>query len=173
RCELTEDKYLLREDIRGIEPSGAATRIRDVVSIVRSLAPENPDIPAAVSNLDVVLLSDGNIADADQIGARATAMRYVRIGSPRGNAGIVSFSSRRPGEGETQRHQTLVSVYNDADTALNTTVSLFFNDQPVAVEALGADPRAERQIVFEHPDFGEGVLRAEIDAADALSVDNR
>lgn len=173
RTELTEDKYLLRQAIRGIEPSDAGTRIRDVVSVIRSLAPDNPDIPAAVTNLDVVLLSDGNLGDIDELGARMMSMRYARIGSNAENAGIVSLSTRRPEENSDELHQTLVAVYNDADEALETTLTLYFNGEPVAVEAVEAPARSERQVIFEHPDFGEGMLRAEIDTADALDVDNR
>ena len=57
-CELTVDKYRLRRAINGIESADTRTKIRDVMLIARSLAPDNPDLPSVVSNVELVLMSD-------------------------------------------------------------------------------------------------------------------
>ncbi len=170
-CELTDDKFRLREAIRGIEPTDTRTNLRDAMLVARSLSPDNPDIASVVADLQLVLLSDGKLADIDDVGAEAPNMTYVRIGASTGNAGIVGFSQRQPIEGQTNQ-QTFVLVHNEDDAQLSTTLSLYFNDSPITVEEVTAAAGADQEVVFAHPDLGAGVLRVALDHDDALAADN-
>lgn len=168
--ELTDDTYRLRRAIDSIEAVDTSTRIRDAVLIVSSLSPDNPDVPAAVSGLEVVLLSDGNIGDVEELGRGMANLTYRKVGTAVENAGIVTFNTRKPeGAGE---HQTLALVHNAGTAALETTVSLYFNDVLMSAFELSIPPGEDREAVFAHPDLGEGVLRAELDVEDALETDN-
>ncbi len=171
-CELTDDKFRLRRAINSIGPADTRTNIRDVMLVARSLAPDNPDIPSVVNNLKLVLLSDGKLSDVDEIGARAIDMSYIRIGATRDNAGITNFSVRRPTEGKGDQ-QSFVLVHNESDTELKTTLSLYFDDNLLAVEEVTVPAASDQEALFSHPDLGEGVLRAELDRVDALDADNR
>ena len=171
-CELTDDRFLLRRAIRSIGPSDTRTNIRDVMMIARSLAPDNPDMASVVSDLRMVLFSDGKITDRDEVGARAINMVYRKIGASTNNAGIVGFSMRKPEEGQSQ-HQTFVLVHNEHTSPLESTLSLFFEDSLIAVEEIAVPPGEDREVLFAHGDFGNGVLRVELDHEDDLDVDNR
>ena len=171
-CELTHDKFRLRSAIRSIAPSDTRTNIRDVMMIARSLAPDDPDRASVVSDLRMILFSDGKLSDRDEVGARAINMVYRRIGASTNNAGIVGFSMRKPEEGQSQ-HQTFVLVHNEHTAPLETTLSLFFEDSLIAVEEIAVPPGDDREVVFAHGDFGNGVLRVELDHEDDLDVDNR
>lgn len=171
-CELTVDKYRLRRAIRGIEAVDTGTKIRDVMLIARSLAPDNPDIPSVVSNLELVLMSDGKIADIDDLGAQAITVRYLQFGQARDNVGIVAFSERKETEAQGER-QTFVLVHNENLEPVTTTLTLYFNDSPIAVEEVAVDAESDQEVVFAHPDLGEGLLRVELDRADTLQVDNQ
>ena len=171
-CELTVDKYRLRRAIRGIEPADTRTKIRDVMLIARSLAPDNRDIPSVVTNLELVLMSDGKISDLEGLGAQAINVRYLQFGATRDNVGIVAFSERKETEAEGER-QTFVLVHNENTTSVTTTLTLFFNDSPIAVEEVEVAAASDQEVLFAHPDLGEGLLRVELDRPDALAVDNR
>ena len=178
-CELTNDKFRLRSAIRSIAPSDTRTNIRDVMMIVRSLAPDDPDIASVVPDLQLVLFSDGKLSDRDEVGARAINMVYRKIGASTNNAGIVGFSMRKPEEGRNVRlrlqsqHQTFVLVHNEHSAPLETTLSLFFEESLIAVEEIFIPPGEDREVMFTHGDFGDGVLRVELDYEDDLDVDNR
>lgn len=171
-CELTNDKFRLRSAIRSIAPSDTRTNIRDVMMIARSLAPDNPDIASVVPDLQLVLFSDGKLSDRDEVGARAINMVYREIGASTNNAGIVGFSMRKSEEGRIQQ-QTFVLVHNEHSAPLESTLSLFFEDSLIAVEEISVPAGEDREVVFEHGDFGDGILRVELDHEDDLDVDNR
>lgn len=180
-CELTDDKFRLRTAINSIVADDTKTAIRDAMQIVRSLGAGNAEVPEALSapsgvpgaasDLEVVLLSDGRIADTNELGASLTNFAYRQIGSRADNAGIVAFSLRK-GEGGRE-HQTFVLVHNAGAEKLDTTLSLYFDDTLMAVDELQIPPGESGEVVFAHPDLGTGVLRAELDLEDALTVDNK
>ena len=171
-CELTNDKFRLRSAIRSIAPSDTRTNIRDVMMIARSLAPDNPDIASVVPDLQLVLFSDGKLSDRDEVGARAINMVYREIGASTNNAGIVGFSMRKSEAGRIQQ-LTFVLVHNEHSAPLESTLSLFFEDSLIAVEEISVPAGEDREVVFEHGDFGDGILRVELDHEDDLDVDNR
>lgn len=163
-CELTDNRVRLREAIRGIEATDTSTRVRDAILVASSLQ-------AGMPNLRTVVLSDGRIADLADIGARAFDISFLRVGETSRNAGIVAFSVRDPAGGEGDR-QCLVGVYNDAEEPLATTLSLSLDDQSAAVEEVQVEPKSMAEVVFALPNVDAGVLRADLDAPDALMVDN-
>lgn len=163
-CELTDNRVRLREAIRGIEAADTSTRVRDGIMVASSLQ-------AGMPNLRTVVLSDGRISDLEDIGARAFDISFLRVGKTSRNAGIVAFSVRDPAEGEGDR-QCLVAVYNDAEDPLDTTLTLFLDDQSAAVEEINVLPKSTAEVVFALPSVDAGVLRAELDVSDALTVDN-
>ncbi|MFP4501322.1 MAG: vWA domain-containing protein [Candidatus Hydrogenedentota bacterium] len=176
-CEFTDDRRRLHQAVRSITPADTRTRIRDVANVVRSLAPDNPDITTVVQDMHVVLLSDGNLADADLLGTVNTEITYMGVGKTRDNAGIVALSVRR-NEAQAGERQVFIQLYSDADTPRQTTLSLYYTPTPeaeptlLAVEEITLPPGETVQEVFALPEMEEGLLRAVIDGEDALAVDN-
>ncbi|MBI2434580.1 MAG: VWA domain-containing protein [Candidatus Hydrogenedentes bacterium] len=171
-CELTENKHRLREAIQAVAARDTESRIHDVMSIMRSLAPDNPDVTAVVPELEMVLFSDGRLSDLDQVGTFSRRIHYVSIGTASNNAGIVRFSVRRANEGLGAR-QAFLLLYNDADAPVQTTLSLNVGDSLLAVEELNVPARGTQEALFELPELEEGILHATLDLDDALAVDNQ
>lgn len=171
RSELTEDKFRLREAIRSIQPTPTATRIRDAVLVARSLKASTPETQI-IPDLRVVIISDGKIADLEELGARAFDVDFLQIGETTDNAGIVAFSVREPNEQQAGERQCFVLIHNEAETELQTTLTLSFNGNDVALEEVIVPPRDEAELVFAIGDLAEGVLEARLDYEDALAVDN-
>ncbi|MDQ1256486.1 MAG: hypothetical protein QG656_1082, partial [Candidatus Hydrogenedentes bacterium] len=178
-CELTTNRFRLRAAIDAITPSDTPTHVRDALLLVHSLvqgsggpvAPGSKDPPPTGPGIQVMLFSDGNIADLDKLGTRAINLTYVQTGESRDNAGIVALSDRQPAEGGGQR-QTFALIHNDAEEPLDATLTLFFNDDVLSVEEVSVPAKSDGEVVVAHGDLGTGVLRAVLDHDDALAVDN-
>ena len=166
-CELTDDRYHLRNAIRSIAASDAATKVRDAVLVASSLQ-------AGAPGLRIAIVSDGKIADLAEAGSRAFDVSYLQVGETDDNAGIVAFSVREPreaGYGGGER-QCLALMYNDSTLPVTTTLTLYLGDDALAVEEAAIPAKDVAEIVFAIPDIESGVLRAELDLDDALPVDN-
>jgi len=163
-CELTGDRVRLRHAIQSIKASDTRTKVRDATLVAHSLQLSVPD-------LRVIVVSDGNIADLDEMSARALELSFVQVGESTNNAGIAAFSIRDPLEGVGER-QSFVLVHNEHDEPLNATLTLYLDESTLAVEEVQVPPGESREIVFSHADLGSGVLRAELDHEDDLAVDN-
>jgi hypothetical protein len=170
-CELTDDRFRMRQAIKSIQATDTRTNLRDVLFIARSLAPDNPDVVGVVSNLELFLISDGQIADLADMDMPAVKLRYVRIGESSDNAGIVAFSVRKPSEGVAGQ-QSFVLVHNAHDSPLETTLSLYLDDTLLAAEEISVAPGEEGEVVFRHGLLETGILRVELDHEDILPTDN-
>ncbi len=183
-CELTEDRVRLRHAVGSIVASDAGTRMRDAFAVARSLKSSDVEM-----SLSIVVISDGQIVDLAEVAPKTRDgvttrdngdsnermagldMTFLQVGKNRENAGIVAFSMRTPMD-ETQERQTFALVHNGAEEALSTTLTMHFNDEMVAVSDIEIEAGGDQEVVFSHADLGEGVMRAELDVEDALSIDN-
>ncbi len=172
KCEMTDDDYRLRAAINSIEPHDTRSNIRDVMMMAASLSPDNPDIPSTMPDLQLILLSDGQITDLEDIGARARDVVFQKIGETSYNAGVVALSMRE-NDSQDEMHQTLVSLYNAHFEVIETTLTLYLNDSAIGVEEVQLAPEGMTDTVFQHPDFQEGMMRVELDLDDRLAVDNQ
>ncbi len=171
RCELTDDRYHLRKGIQGIEAHDTRSNIRDAAQVVRSIAPANPDVTAVVHGLEVLLFSDGNIAEGERLAALSLPVQYIKIGETRDNLGITRFSVRNTTSVDEER-QCFIQVYNDSEEAIETTLSLYFEDHLLGVDEISAPPGDTDEAIFVLPELEEGLLRASLDREDSLSRDN-
>ncbi|MEW6350637.1 MAG: VWA domain-containing protein [Thermodesulfobacteriota bacterium] len=169
--EFTDDKERLRKAIAGIKAVDTGTNLRDVMLIARSLAPDNRELPAAVTDLKLILLSDGKVSDLEELGVLGIGVDYVKIGHTSHNAGITVFNVRTPEEGQGPK-QAFVLVHNESERALATTVTIYLDDRPLGSCEIKAEPGSDGEAVLELPEVQSGVLRAELDHPDALAADN-
>lgn len=181
--ELTEDRSRLRRAIYAIEATDTGTKLRDAFFVAHSLRLTIPDLHA-------VVISDGNIADLADIGprvfdsqrqvadqstearSRGYDLSFLQVGENTNNVGITALSEREPVPGESGDRQALVALRNSGTEKAAITVTLAFNEQPIAVEGIEIEPGADQELVFKHSELGEGILEAELDNDDALAVDN-
>ena len=179
-CEFTDDKFRLRSSIDSLQATDTPTKIRDAMSVARSLKRGgsgattdrlSPGSMGESPDFSVVVVSDGKISDLDEIGASDLDITFLAVGETVNNAGIVAFSEREPSDGTGQR-QSFVLVHNEDDQPLESTLSLYFNDQLLSVEEVKVPPKSDGEVLFAHGDLGEGILRAVLDHEDSLLVDN-
>lgn len=181
--ELTDDRPRLRAAIDSIQAADTQTKVRDAYFVAYSLQLTTPD-------LHTVIISDGDIADLDEIvprnlgpmrqvseqsteaRARFYDLSFVQVGASVNNAGIVVFNLRAPPEGTSGDRQCLVLVHNADSKPLDSTVTLSFEDATLAVEEIAVAPGEDSELVFRLPDAGEGMLKAELDHQDDFSTDN-
>jgi len=171
-CELTDDRRRLKSAVGAIAPTETRSNVRDAMLIVKSLAPDNPDVPSVAAGLEIFLISDGRITDLPELSALSKRVTYLRVGETARNAGIVAFQMRAPEEGEGVR-QAFVLVHNADAQELKTTLTLYYEDAALAVEEITVPGQASTERVFSLPKLEEGLLRAELDLDDALEADNR
>jgi Ca-activated chloride channel homolog len=170
-CELTDDRALLRRVINGVQPTDTRSYLHDALLVARSLAPDNREKrPAVAANLQLIIVSDGRFTDPDELGAVALRTDYLKIGASSHNAGITAFTVRAA-EGKDAR-EAFVMVHNEDEAALTTTLSLYLDDELLAVEEITLEPAADREVVFALTNLEAGMLRAQLDAADDLPADN-
>jgi Ca-activated chloride channel homolog len=172
RCELTDDRYHLRNAIRSIEAHDTRSDVKDAAQIIRSLAPANPDVTAVVNNLEVLLFSDGRIDEGERLAALSLPLKYIKVGERRDNLGLTRFSIRNTDTADDER-QCFVQVYNDSAEPVETTLSLYFGEHLLGVDELSIPAEDTDEAIFVLPELEEGVLRAELDWSDALALDNK
>jgi Ca-activated chloride channel family protein len=171
-CELSDDHYKLKSAIRSIKAVDTGTKIRDAVLVASSLQATQPDMPTIVPDLRTIVLSDGKIADIEEIGARAFDVSFLQVGETKKNAGLIGFSIRDPLEGQTGDRQCLILVRNESDEPLDTTVTLSLDDNSLAVEPVKVPAGESGEVLFALAKDQTGVLKAVLDTDDALKVDN-
>ncbi len=199
-CELTGDRYRIRNAIDSIVATDTPTRIRDAMLMAHSLNKsaagpvENGGAGVeqfSVASVHVVVMSDGNISDIEDVGTRNLDVSFVQIGETTDNAGIVAFSERALDEAtRSSKHQSFVLIHNEHSEELSTTVSLYFapkvegpgetgpsvpkedDYQLLAVEEVAIKAQSSTEVLFSHGNLGQGILKVELDHSDRLAVDN-
>lgn len=163
-CELSDDKWRLRKAVDSIDASDTSTKIRDAILVAYSLKSSVPDI-------ELIIISDGNISDLEDIGVKTPDITFAQVGKSKNNVGISSFSIREPQEGKLDR-QCFLILHNENSTPVETTLSLYWDDTILGIVEIIIPPEQDKNFVFAIPDLGSGILKAEIDIEDALDVDN-
>jgi hypothetical protein len=145
---FTQDKNQLLRQIDSIDPTDGLSRMSEAVALAKAHAtplgegigtPDNPIAPA-----HMVLLSDGQIEDADQIVLRQTGdtepgLDYICVGGTADNVGIVGLDARRNYEYPEQL-SVLVRVRNFGPERARTDVALNVDEQLVSVRELTLEP---------------------------------
>lgn len=194
--------------IRRIEPTDARTDIREALSLAEAyMAPPTrltKDMEAiresqqaqpgqtpvsAESPSRLVLISDGRIGEAEQIGVRAANMQLIRIGETRDNVGITTLRTQRNYE-RPESLNVFLTVKNFGTDPIQSDVSLYVDGTLRAVESVNLasyaaptqapagdladrDVASSRSLSFELLLNEGAVLEARLARPDALSADNQ
>lgn len=184
--------------IDAIRPTDARTNLADALQLAQAyMQPQietgvslNPVSPEEASKL--VLLSDGGVADLDQLVLRHGTMEMIPIGKSRDNVGITALRISRNYE-RPELLNVFVQVRNFGEEAVATDLSIRIDGVliPNGVRTISLDPSPQRVVIgtsqpadrgaagdmasigFELVLERGGVLEAVISRNDALAVDNR
>lgn len=141
---FTTNTAELEELIRGIEPSDAATTLKEAIELADAYMAQTtvevtPETSERASRL--VLFSDGGIGDLSDLTLRNGTMEIVRLGETQDNVGITALRTQRNYE-RPEVLEAFVELRNYAPEPVTTDVSLFVDgalaDAPVRTVALDA-----------------------------------
>jgi hypothetical protein len=184
-CSFTSDKRQLMTRIDAIEPGDGASRLGEAVTVARAFA-QSSGVDAAGGSgqkpAQLVLFSDGRIADLDGIVVGADELVFHRIGESGDNVGITAMNARRSYE-RPQEVEVFASIENFGAEPVTRDVQLSISGNVHAVRSVTV-PACERES-GDRPflpgqttlnwslSHGEaGVLEVRQLGADALSCDD-
>lgn len=143
-CSFTSDKRQLAARIDAIEPGDGVSRLGEAVTVARAFA-QSSDADAAGSSAktaaQLVLFSDGRIADLDGIVVGGDEMVFHRVGESGANVGITAMSARRSYE-RPEEVEVFASIENFGAEPATRDVQLSISGNVHAVRSVTA-PRSE------------------------------
>lgn len=170
-CPLTGDKNALCRALDEIRPADTETRMREAVLLAASLLAGQPDAR-------IYLLTDGGFEMEEGEGAQAglplgeAQLHFVRIGQKGDNVGVTALDVRQT-LADDGGYQAFARVRNFSDQARRFTLEFYRDDRLLDAREMTLGPgKAHAEVFALSRDAATGVLRARIDAADDLAVDN-
>jgi hypothetical protein len=182
-CNFTADKRQLTSAIDAITPGDGGSSSAEAVVVARAFA-QSPgveeNIRSAEEPAQLVLFSDGQIHDLDQIVVSADELVFHCVGESQENIGITAMQALRSYENPDEIN-VFAALSNYGAKAVTCDVQLSLNDDVRAVRSvtippprlLGADKSGGKVTVNFTLSYAEaGVLELKHLQADMLSCDN-
>lgn len=190
---FTNNKSLLLNGVDRIEPTAHTTDIREALRVAAGLA--NPGRASFEDSVDVqvadaipatvYILSDGAVGQLDDTELGQLKIEYVPIGQPQTqNVAILGFALQRPQNTSESSdkieafarivlHESNPANSSPADsTPIETTASLYWNDELLDAQKIKLEPGREIGLQFEVDRVDSGSLKLQIDHPDPLPLDN-
>ncbi len=161
-CGLTGHQRTLRDALRTIEPTDGTTAVVQAVEVARRLLKGH-------ENGKVVILSDGCFEGAETLSGDDLLLQ--RFGGDAANVAITRFQVRRSLL-DPIGYQVFVEVRNLGEEEIDTRLELTLDEEIVDVIPLQLAAGEAWTRVFDQTSAAGGELRATVDHADSLAVDN-
>jgi uncharacterized membrane protein len=163
---FTEDHRALRQALQRLQPLDVVGRPSEAFR----LAQANLQVgggPAAVE-----VFTDGAFDLPALPNMGGAAVRWHRYGQRGRNIGITAFETRKAHFGAYD-YQAFLSVVNYSGDPATFDLTLTLDAMPLKTERVTLGPEVKRAFVIPFTQEGGGILRAEVNADDDLSIDNR
>jgi hypothetical protein len=184
-CSFTSSKNQLRAAIAAIEPGDGASRVGEAVTMARAFAQSagaEGDSSPREGRAQLVLFSDGRIADLETISVMPDELVFHRVGQSPDNVAIAAMSARRSYE-QPERVDVFASLENygggpvspDVQLGVNGDIRAVRSVTIPAVEAAQANQPAKPGKVavnFSLSLAGAGIMEVRQLGGDALSCDD-
>jgi hypothetical protein len=162
---MTEQKTLLREALGRLAPTDRRTNLRAAIEVARGIL---NNLPHSV----LTIISDGKIGDTKDLAVPSDVeVHFVKVGETGENLGIASIEVRRAFEGR-EASSVFATVFNSGDEKKTAGIDCFLEEDLVASKSVEIPPHEQTSVVFESPKLRTGRLHVQIDAQDALPVDD-
>lgn len=142
-CNFTSDKRQLNLAIEAITPSDGDSSLGEVVVVARAFA-QSPGVEAdflsAEEPAQLVLFSDGQIRDLEQIVVGSDELIFHCIGESRDNVGITAMQARRSYE-KPDEINVFATLANYGAAGITCDVQLSINNDVRAVRSVTVRPR--------------------------------
>jgi len=184
-CSFTSDKRQLMARIDAIEPGDGTSRLGEAVTVARAFA-QSSGAEAAGGSAEkfaqLVLFSDGRIADLDGIVVGADELIFHKIGESQDNVGITAMNARRSYE-RPEEVEVFASLANFGAEPVTRDVQLSISGNVHAIRSVtipacdmesGDQPfhPGETTLHFSLTHSEAGVLEVRQLGADSLSCDD-
>jgi hypothetical protein len=185
---FTNNKSLLLNGVDRIAPTAHTTDIREALRVAAGLA--NPGRASFEDSVDiqvadaipatVYILSDGAVGQLDDTELGQLKIEYVPIGQPQTqNVAILGFALQRAqntSDSSDKIEAFARIILHDSNptisTPIETTASLYWNDELLDAQKITLEPGREFGLQFEVDRIDSGSLKLQIDHTDTLPLDN-
>lgn len=172
-CSFTSDKRQLMARIDAIEPGDGGSRLGEAVTVARAFAQSSGSEAAGRPSekpAQLVLFSDGQIADLEGIVVGADELLFHRIGESQDNVAITTMRARRSYE-RPQEVEVFASLANFGTDPVTRDVQLAIGGNVHAIRSVTI-PGCEVQAGDERSRPGEATLNFPLvhDEAGVLEV---
>ena len=152
-CNFTSDKRQLLSAIEAVTPSDGGTSVSEAVMVARAFAKspgEETNNRSARNPAQLVLFSDGQIQDVDQIALGPDEMIFNCIGKSTENIAIIAMQARRSFENPDELNVfTTLANYDTKKTTCDIQLSI--NDDVQAIKTVTVPPRKTQNNSADQP----------------------
>ncbi|MGD8500687.1 MAG: VWA domain-containing protein, partial [Phycisphaerales bacterium] len=142
-CNFTSDKQQLIRAIEAITPSDGVSSLAEAIVVARAFA-QSPGVEAdylsAEEPAQLVLFSDGQIRDLDQIVVGSGELIFHCIGESQQNVAITAMQARRSYE-KPEEINVFATLANYGAVGITCDVQLSINNDVRAVRSVTVPPR--------------------------------
>jgi len=142
-CNFTSDKKQIIAAIESIAPGDGDSSLSQAVTVARAFAQspgEDANNRSSETPAKLVLFSDGQIRDADQLTVSADELIFNSIGSSKKNLAIIAMQAKRSYE-SPQQIDVFVTVANYDTEKTITDIQLSIDGDIQAVKNISMPPR--------------------------------
>ncbi len=159
---FTTDKRRLQAALKAARPSDCGTNMKDGILLALSLAGKRP-------GARVYVLSDGAFGQLPAVPASA-AVQFVRVGTRSDNVAIVGLETVRSKVHGT--HQVFIRIQSFSSEAKPALLSIYHEKDLIEAREITLQPGASVAETYDASLPRPGLIRAELEVRDDLSVDN-
>jgi hypothetical protein len=142
-CNFTSDKKQLIRAIEAVTPSDGVSSLAEAIVVARAFA-QSPGVEAdymsAEEPAQLILFSDGQIRDLDQIVVGPDELTFHCLGQSQQNVAVTAMQARRSYENPEQVN-VFATLANYSDTPITCDVQLSINNDARAVRSVTVPPR--------------------------------
>ncbi len=162
--EFTGDKHKLNEAISKLRPKDTGTNLEEGVNLGVSLLKN-------VERGEMYVLTDQSPSLISLTKLKAENINFIRYGKNFANVAITSLDVYQDMFKDYTEREAYVTIKNYSDDNKNVILNVFLNDQNIEEKEI--ELKGDEQKTLKVKNFNtSGILKAEIQTDDFLSVDN-
>ncbi|HVO92412.1 MAG TPA: VWA domain-containing protein [Terriglobales bacterium] len=161
---FSADKRRLRQLASGLDATDAAGRVKEAIDFAHAFLKRD-------SADQVVVVSDGAFAGAENYAKPAAHLRFVKVDGGQNNLAILGFEVRRsPVQGTAE---IMVHLRNFTAKPVRVPLTLRLDDKVIAHEEVAINADDRRVWIYPYAGSLTGTLSARIEVEDDFATDNQ
>ncbi len=162
--EFTNDKHKLNKAINKLRPKDTGTNLEESLSLGISFLKN-------VDRGEMHVLTDQSPSSISLTKLKAENIKFIRYGENAANVAITSFDVYQDMFKDYTEREAYVTIKNYSDDNQNVILNVFLNSEKIEEKEI--ELKSDEQKTLKVKNFTtSGILKAEIQTTDFLSVDN-